>query len=279
MATISPSNSDNFLTWQKVNGSLTLANLQANGLPLPPDTRRTAEAQAVIERMTDLTALQESIIGIFIDAEVRNTNYAEYDEAFLFSLGATNGLTGFKSKTATNHGATFNINGATFAGAEWIDLNWNPSVDGSNFGVNNNQVEAYIQDWGALLNTAFPFGSHNSTYNTSLWAAITVIRGHANSGTHAQYGSAFPSGLFATIRSDASNIDILQDGVSKTPTAQAAIALVSADIFAGARNSAGTAGLFSDCVMPFIMMGGELPDQAAHNTNVVNLLTGLGLTL
>ena len=32
MATITQSNSDNFLTWQKVNGTLTLANLQANGI-------------------------------------------------------------------------------------------------------------------------------------------------------------------------------------------------------------------------------------------------------
>ena len=33
MATITQSNTDNFLTWQKVNGTLTLAELQANGLP------------------------------------------------------------------------------------------------------------------------------------------------------------------------------------------------------------------------------------------------------
>ena len=32
MATITQSNSDNFLTWQKVNGVLTLADLQANGV-------------------------------------------------------------------------------------------------------------------------------------------------------------------------------------------------------------------------------------------------------
>jgi len=33
MATISRSNKDNYLTWQKVNGTLTLAFLQSNGLP------------------------------------------------------------------------------------------------------------------------------------------------------------------------------------------------------------------------------------------------------
>ena len=33
MATISKSNKDNFLTWEKVNGTLTLADLQSNGLP------------------------------------------------------------------------------------------------------------------------------------------------------------------------------------------------------------------------------------------------------
>ena len=33
MATITKSNRDNFLTWQKVNGTLTLALLQATGLP------------------------------------------------------------------------------------------------------------------------------------------------------------------------------------------------------------------------------------------------------
>jgi len=33
MATITQSNTDNFLTWQKVNGTLTLAELQADGLP------------------------------------------------------------------------------------------------------------------------------------------------------------------------------------------------------------------------------------------------------
>ncbi len=32
MATITQSNSDNFLTWQKVNGTLSLADLQANGI-------------------------------------------------------------------------------------------------------------------------------------------------------------------------------------------------------------------------------------------------------
>lgn len=33
MATISLSNTSNFLVWEKVNGTLTLADLQANGLP------------------------------------------------------------------------------------------------------------------------------------------------------------------------------------------------------------------------------------------------------
>jgi len=33
MATITKSNKDNFLTWEKVNGVLTLAELQASGLP------------------------------------------------------------------------------------------------------------------------------------------------------------------------------------------------------------------------------------------------------
>jgi hypothetical protein len=32
MATITQSNTDNFLTWQKVGGTVTLADLQANGL-------------------------------------------------------------------------------------------------------------------------------------------------------------------------------------------------------------------------------------------------------
>jgi hypothetical protein len=37
MATITQSNTDNFLTWQKVNGVLPLATLQANGLPSVQD--------------------------------------------------------------------------------------------------------------------------------------------------------------------------------------------------------------------------------------------------
>lgn len=33
MATITKSNKDNYLTWEKINGTLTLASLQADGIP------------------------------------------------------------------------------------------------------------------------------------------------------------------------------------------------------------------------------------------------------
>ena len=59
----------------------------------------SAEAVKVLSNYSNLSAGESQAINDFVNAEILAENWDTYDEFFLFVLGATNGVIGFKGTT------------------------------------------------------------------------------------------------------------------------------------------------------------------------------------
>ena len=237
----------------------------------------TSEAQAVINRMSGLTALEESSIRDFVNAEVASGNYALYDEFYCFGLGGTNALTGFKSKTATAVNApTFDVNGATFDGAtNYIDSNFNPSTDAVNYSLDNALAGAFVKE-------AAPDGGFNSLIGIS--GVDTFLITDTNTNAINLYPNAASpivvlsetiqaGNLYMGSRVSNSQSDIYKNGVSVASGVGASTVLPNDNFFVASRGLA----QFLDCTISTFQIGGAIGfDQAAHNTNLTAFLTALG---
>lgn len=233
----------------------------------------SAEAQAVLDRMTGLTATEEDAIITFVNAEsasLGNGNWAFIDEFFSFSLNATDRLTGFIAKTATNNGATFDINGATFAGAENISTNFNPSVDGVNYVLNNSMSGVFLKEFTDLVSDIQDILNGNAL-RIRLQAALGRYRGKINSGTDVNLSSAVPSQdqLVIFSRDNAADFDVIIDGTPIQTVANASTGLNAAAVSIGVN--------FIGTISTFIIGASIGFDQANHNTNHRQFLTDLGV--
>ena len=127
-------------------------------IPLDPD------AQLVIDRMTGLSSIEINAINNFVIAEKDDGNYSLYDEFYALQLGATNGLIGFKSKTATAFGGvTWDVNGVKGNGTTgYIATDFIPSVDSTQRVLNNAISGGFVTVAGVGTVSQYLFGSFNS---------------------------------------------------------------------------------------------------------------------
>jgi len=118
----------------------------------------------VLANFTDLTATQERAIKTFVRAEYANRNWHTYDEFFLFPLGATNGVIGFKGTTGTNNNGTFDAggwvgNGSTAYFDSGIDLSTL-----TNLSQNNAETHIFIKNNPSSDNNKQAFGVFDGTH-------------------------------------------------------------------------------------------------------------------
>ena len=235
------------------------------------------DACAVIDRMTEPTEIQQNSIATFVDAEVLNGNYELTDEFFCLSLGATNGLVGFKSKTAVKSGTVvFDINGANYAGAGRIDTNWDNSADGVNSTQNDNMWGFYCKVTSGTANAMWYIQGNN---NNSYFQRVTSNARLYNNGTSFDVADAAMQNdsLYMSIRDASDNADVYRNGVVETALAENSTVVVTGNVNIGGK--ADDTNYVTGIVSTVIMGGGIGFDPVAHNTNVRALLTNLGVSL
>lgn len=241
------------------------------------------DAAAWVARMTSPSITEQAAVNTFVIAEKASGNWSLIDEFYLMSLGATNGLIGAKSKSATAFGGiTWDVNGATFNGINaYIDTDFNPSVDGVNYTLNDALALS--------VNSAVPINN-----NQSLWGAFSLVT-PAGMGAWKNGGqfralansSNFNSGLLfdehdslnGFVRTSNSALKLIQ-GTDEADFSLPAAILPNDTVFIGAANDAGSPIHYGDSSISSLVIGAGVGfNHAAHNTNVRNLLTDLGVAL
>ena len=122
----------------------------------------TPEADAVVARMTNLSAAEETAVRNFVNGCVDDGNWAKLDEFFCFALNQTDALTGFKAFTATIPilgDPVFTLNGITLGTGvnNHIDTDVRLPL-APNYNLNDSEAGVYLHTqpaWGSGNNDLF----------------------------------------------------------------------------------------------------------------------------
>jgi hypothetical protein len=160
------------------------------------------EVQAVLDRMTAITAGETTAITAFVDGCVADGNWTLIDEFFCFALNGTDWLTGWRTHTASVVGGTIvrTANGAELAGAgsnlEYIETNIDLATL-TNFQQQDASSGLFIHacpDWGAG-NFDF-YGIDNNTAgswkNRHRGSDTNDLRIYPNTGTLTTVSNSLP---------------------------------------------------------------------------------------
>lgn len=251
------------------------------------------EAQDALDKFTGLTQTEIDAIRTFVDAEVANGNWGTqansytdslYDAFWCFGLvteaNALINMHPVNTITATNNGATKVSDGFSFDGVnDFIDSNYTPSVDGVNMSVNDALMGVFNKSFtndtvlaslGGTLDTEnMSFQNQSATQVRIRMFSNSVVNKLTRFGTDALNVFARTSSPLTTW---------FKDGVSVETDITASGTFPTNSIYMGARNSGAGADQFSNSVLSTFITGGAIGfDQSGHNTNIVNLLTSLGV--
>lgn len=244
----------------------------------------STEAQAVIDRMLGLTSTQETAIKTFVDAEVSAGNWSLTDEFWCLCLGFPNALIGFKSFTATNNGAAFDVGGALFNGStQFIDSVITPSTDLTQASLNDIDVQCFVKENYDTSDVVIPFGSKDSNHRIWTYQRNSVntlaysINANSNSAYNAPQMFFQDETLYGISRENSSSQSLLIDGLQVDLEADVSTGIPTESIFIGCYNNNGAAQSHINAKISTFKIGAAIGfDQAAHNTNVRILLTTLG---
>jgi len=248
----------------------------------------SADAQAVINRMTAPSSLEQSSIATFVDTLVADGNYALLDEIFGLSLGSTNGLIGFKGlATATNQGATFDINGASFVAAstQYIDTGFNMATDSVKYTLDDALITEYTKVMNPTGGQLRPFGVSNAGFTAQ--ASMTDRTGSNGStyinGANVSHGTGVMTSdqTRAIVRESNLIHKVYNDGVKVIDGSKASVEIPNGNMFLGAYNIIGTgaSGYYTGTISLFAIGAAVGFNHVAWNTAVRTFLTNLGLTL
>jgi len=240
------------------------------------------EAQAVLDRMFNLSSKQTNAIVRFVDSEVLAGNWALTDEFYCLALGWPNALQGFKSLTATNYGATFDNTGATFDGvSQFIGSGIIPSANTDR--LNDVDTQCFcVENYDTGKDNAILFGAFQSTkklYMIQRPAANLQINYWVNQVLASVYGviSDFQNNeLYGVNRVLNSAAQLYINGLQVDSETDSTADQNDIELFIGASDSNGTAASHINAKLGSFKYGAAIGfDQAAHNTNVRQLLADL----
>lgn len=245
----------------------------------------SAAAKLMLEAYGDLglplAGIERSFMIAYVDAEGVSENHALKDYETIYSLAGVNGLVdyiGGKVATAVN-APTHDINGYTFdETTNYIETNYNPATDATNYLLNSNSVSSFIYNFVADGSQRYMWGNVNSGNRSELWELSGgTTRGYSQNNTPISIGSSIASKSLYTITRSASALTTMyKDGISIGTNTSTSIAIDSGTYHVGKKN--GNAAIINGTISSF-MTGGALVSETGHNTNLRALLAGLGVSL
>jgi len=247
-----------------------------------PDVAWSATVQGVVDRLIDATILELDSIQTLVNRGVTNGWWVLLDEIYSFSLSGSNNLAGFKIVTPTNSGATFDINGATFAGGQHIKSGYIPSVDGVKYTLNDAMGGVYIFDNEPTQNTKQFLGGFGVTGErlTLFYQNNPQVSGNINDLGQPNLAGDPTGNLLAMRRENAAGKAWVRDGVEESDDSSSAVGVPNVEMYIGARNNNGTADIpwTGTISIAFFGAGATFP-HSDFNTDIRNYLTNLGMTL
>lgn len=251
------------------------------------------EAQDVLDRFTGLSGIEEAAIITLVDSEVANGNWGLkangyvdglYDAFWCFGLGTeAQALTQWHPTSialgAVNNGATKGANGFQFTGTEWIDTGFNPSTDGVNFLLNNAL-------WGIFLKDNPSPNSQNMTLMTARDASarsqiqtntpdVNYGANENNSRTHIS-GAIANNSLALCYRTAVNSVSYSLNGTVQDSDVLAST-LIPNSVFEIGRRPDNASTFLIGTVSSAIIGATNGFDQSGFNSNLVTLLTSLGV--
>lgn len=225
-----------------------------------------------------LTDAEKTAMAAYIDAEVAAGNHAKKDAEVIFSLSGNNAKVDYirGSVVSDISSPSYGLNGvSTTAGSTGVDVGYNPATDATKFTQNDAQVDLFV--YSAIHNNTWACGAGVQT-GINLYLT-TQTRAYLNGSLRAVKGGTIAQkALCSLVRVSSTDLQYYESGVSVAANASAtSLAPASANFVVGGFSVGLTAG--STGVYSMITIGASYADQTIRNSNVVTLLTALGLSL
>jgi hypothetical protein len=224
-------------------------------------------------------------MATYIDAEVADGSYAKKDYETIYSLSGNNGRVDYIGGKLVSlvSSPTHSVNGYAFNGtSQYIDSNFNPATDGTNYVRNDAMFEVFIKETSTDDTNARAFWGHRDggSFRSQLIRTTTVGGGNypINSGSATNFTHSHSrESLYGSVRTASGAEALYKDGVLIDSNASSSLEIVSNNIYIGARNNNGTADQFSDATISSVMASAGVGfDYVSHNTNLRTLLATLG---
>jgi len=235
----------------------------------------TIEAKDMLNKYATLgvplTGIEKAAMIEYVDAEVLSGNHALKDYETIYSLSEPNSLVDYiGGKVATKvNSPIWSINGYSFEITKYIDTNFNPTVDGVNYQLNDAQYLVFLQ---SFTGNGFVIESTDNLFgvqSVSQWR----VYGHETSlrffNTNWVYGK---QEISFTI--DINSIDLVINGFTGQIISSIPVSIPNVNIHIGSSSFTPFSGNMSN-----LIIGAKLPNQLNHYNNLVTLLTNLGVSL
>lgn len=248
----------------------------------------SAEAQAVINRMTTPSTVEENAIANFVDTLVASGDWGLIDE-FQFNQmdSEINSLVGWKGvANATNNNATwgkptgFVLDGST----AWINSNFNPATQSTNYLLNSGLLGVGIVNKRNNTVTTNLIGSRDVDVNSILIADLlgtngkVDIRLQSNSTSQTSNNYTFPVGNILFTRNLSSQASIILNGIEVSNIASTRnTEIPNNPISIGAFNNNGSISGHYDADFGYFIIGGIGINITNLNNAINQLKTDLGL--
>lgn len=225
-----------------------------------------------------LSGTERSAMISYVDSEVESGNHYKKDYEIIFTLSGINSLVDYiGGKIATLVNAPIHtINGYTFDGlTQSIKSNFNPSIDGVNYTVNDFMVGVFVKQQDVST------WSFDVIYDAG--SRLLLDYDIANTRYEAYYNANFTEGgrlsIVGGIRTktllqvyNGTNRNFYNDGVLITGNAFSPIGIASGNFSFG-----GSTGKYFKGILSNAILGAGIGfNPLDNNTNLTALLTSLG---
>ena len=226
----------------------------------------------------ELVGIERTSMIAYVNAENKSGNHSLKDYETIYSLSGVNSLVdyiGGKIAVAVN-APIFSISGVDLDGiTQYIDSNYNASLDAINYSLGSAHVEIYLKKSNLGVVTNEVYFSAQITNTLLKDSTTTVIRGGINNdNVNNGYGTILKDNtLLGISKIDVNTKNFIEDGTIKATSIIASLNIPNTNFYLGIRTDLTSAykGIFTT-----LMIGGYMNNNVEHNTNLTSLLTSLG---